>query len=227
MRYFLLVPAFILDSIQMLAMAAFFALQFVTPVGGGATGAIGAAWYCFKTSTGIWESVKSAAECGAGGALVGAGMSAFAVPIGIVFDVVLSLTAGVIILIGLATMGMFYPRIVVSRFLFEAAPFFGFLPMWTNMVWASIKQKEREEAGETETDGLGSLGGRLIGAASLMVPGGPLVKGAVHAAQRRYAEPSTPTESAERGTPAPARFTDVRPKAPANDNAPQPYANAA
>lgn len=222
MRYFLLVPALILDSIQMLAMAAFFALQFATPLGAAVGGGLGGALLCYNLSTGIWEGIKNAAACAFGGAVVGA----FSIPIGVVIVNALSLTAGVIILIGLATSGMFYTRIVVSRFLFEAAPFFGFLPMWTNMVWASIKQKEREEAGETETGGLGSFGGKILGAASLMVPGGPLTKGAVHVAQRRYAVHSAPAEaSAERS--APARFTDVRPKAPANDNAPQPYANAA
>ncbi|MSR70615.1 hypothetical protein EXS62_01085 [Candidatus Kaiserbacteria bacterium] len=189
MVYFLLVPAAILDIVQFLAFVVFLALQLMTPVGGGVTGAAAAAWYCWNGTSGFISGVTSALGCAAAGGVVGAGASAFAVPLGMVVDFALSATVGGIIIIGLAYNRMFFPGIVLPRFLWEVMPFFNIFPVWTNMVWKSIKEKKKQDAEE--------------------------------AAAAESAAPKTfpATQS--------SFMQDIRPAEAANDNSPQPYAQAA
>ena len=128
----------------------FIALQFSTPVGGGVAGAAAGAAYCYNASTGVISGLVAGAKCAVGGALVGAGVSAFATPIGATpigaaIDVALSLSIGSAIIVLLAFHGMFYPKIIINRFLGEAMPFFSFLPIWTNMVWKCIQEKQKDK----------------------------------------------------------------------------------
>ncbi len=123
----------------------FFVLQFITPVGGGITGAFAAGWYCFKASTGIIAGISNGIACGTAGGIVGAGVSAFAVPIGVGVDIAISITLGGILVMALAWMGMFYPGTVLGAFLGESIPFLDVLPGWTLMVWRCLSKKKAEE----------------------------------------------------------------------------------
>lgn len=145
MKYLLLLPAFLLDLLQFAFMIVFAVLQFMTPVGGGVTGAAIAATYCYNASTGIISGIWNGIACAAGGGLAGAGLSAFAIPIGAAVDVALSITIGGGIIALLAFEGMFYPQIIIKGFLGEVTPFMNFLPFWSWMVWRCMREKNKED----------------------------------------------------------------------------------
>lgn len=144
MKYTLLIPAIILDFVQFMLGMIFIALQFMTPVGGAVAGGLTGALYCWNTSTGIISGVLSAAQCGLYGTVLGTALTTFATPLGAAIDVALSITVGGGILLLLGFNGMFYPQIVVQRALGEIMPFFSFLPIWTNLVWACLREKQKE-----------------------------------------------------------------------------------
>lgn len=145
MKYLLLLPAFLLDLLQFAFMITFAVLQFMTPIGGGVAGAAVAATYCYNASTGIISGIWNGIACAAGGGLVGAGLSAFAIPIGAAVDVALSITIGGGIIALLAFEGMFYPQIIIKGFLGEVTPFMNFLPFWSWMVWKCMREKKKED----------------------------------------------------------------------------------
>ena len=145
MKYMLLLPAFILDLLQFAFMIMFAVLQFVTPVGGGIGGAAAGAALCYQNAPGIWAALWAAGQCGVAGALAGAGLSAFAIPIGAAVDVALSITIGGGIIALLAFEGMFYPQIIIKGFLGEVTPFMNFLPFWSWMVWKCMREKKKED----------------------------------------------------------------------------------
>ncbi len=212
MRYFLLLPAIVLDFIQFAVGMAFFALQFATPVGGGVTGALAAGAYCWNASTGVISGLIAAGKCAVGGAVVGAGVSAFAIPIGIVVDVALSITIGGALIMMMAMFGLFYPRIIISRMLGELAPFLNFLPLWSNMVWACIQAKNKEEKAGTSKNAFGFVKARGEG------PYG-LKHNAQLVAQRRFAPAQKFDTTAHQKvrevlrTPLLDKFKDIRPAA--------------
>jgi len=146
MRGFILIGfALLIDFIQGMFMLAFAVMQFITPVGGGFTGALAAGWYCWKTSTGIIAGISSAASCFAAGGVVGAGVSAFAIPLGMGIDVVISITLGGALILALGWMGMFYPGPIISAFIGESLPLIDIIPGWTLLVWRCLSNKKAEE----------------------------------------------------------------------------------
>ncbi len=153
MKYVLLLPAFVLDLLQFAFMIIFVVLQFVTPIGGGIGGAAAGAALCYQNAPGIWAALWAAGKCGVAGALAGAGLSAFAIPIGAAVDVALSITIGGGIIALLAFEGMFYPQIIIKGFLGEVTPFINFLPFWSWMVWKCMREKSKEDGMRAGTAG--------------------------------------------------------------------------
>lgn len=137
--------AAILDAFQFLLMWVFWGLQAITPVGGGAAGATAGAYYCYNASTGVITGALEGLKCAAAGAVLGAGVSAFAIPLGMILDTVLSLTVGGAILMMLAFEGAFYLDAVLPSFMAETIPLFGFLPFWTFLVWRCLSRRSAQE----------------------------------------------------------------------------------
>lgn len=134
MKYFpLILLALFIDGLQALLMLFFVALEAVTPVGGG----IGAAGLCYSAGSGV----LTALQC----AVVGAGASAFAVPLGMVVDVGMSVIFGGGLILLLAWLGMFYPGTMLGTFLGESIPFLDILPGWTLMTWRCIHRKNKAD----------------------------------------------------------------------------------
>ncbi len=158
--------ALIIDFIQAMMMFAFAAMQFITPIGGGISGAFAAGWYCWSTSTGILSGISSAASCFVAGGVVGAGVSAFAIPIGMAVDVTISITLGGALVIALAYMGMFYPGTVLSVFIGESIPLLDILPGWTLMTWRCLHKKSLEEKDKRK-----GFGGSMLGVSLVNIPG--------------------------------------------------------
>ncbi len=211
MKYLLLLPAFLLDLLQFAFMITFAVLQFMTPIGGGVAGAAVAATYCYNASTGIISGIWNGIACAAGGGLVGAGLSAFAIPIGAAVDVALSITIGGGIIALLAFEGMFYPQIIIKGFLGEVTPFMNFLPFWSWMVWKCMREKNKED---------GMRAGTTKQAFSFVTAGGDDASGLKHnakaGAQRRFApavalEKEIQTKEKSRPPLLPNRFNDIRP----------------
>jgi hypothetical protein len=144
MRYFWLIPAAILDFVQLMLMLSFLALQF----GGTAIGGVLGGFFGIAAAT-----VFGSALSGVGAAL----------------DVALSISVGGALIIGLAMSRMFYVDIFLSRALFEVLPFLNVLPFWSNLVWKSIKRAEQAETGAQahtlrQTFGFITSGGLATGA---------------------------------------------------------------
>ncbi len=226
MKYLLLLPAIILDTVQFLLGLAFILMQFATPLGGGVGGGLTAAAYCYATTPGKVAAVVSAVKCAFVGAAAGAGISAFAVPLGAALDVALSISVGAGILLWLAVEGAFYPEIILKGFFVELAPIINFLPGWTYMVWQCIREKHRRET-TGATAGVSGALGFVMGTASSAVPGGSLLKGAAALAQRRFSankaqqnsEGTAGKQQSSRAPLLPSRLTpDIRPPQAANDN---------
>lgn len=231
MKYLLLIPAIVLDTTQFLLGVLFAMMQFATPVGGGIGGAAAAGAYCWYTTPGAIASVLSAAKCAFFGAAAGAGVSAFALPLGAALDVALSISVGGGILLWLALEGAFYPDKIVKGFFCEITPFFNFLPGWTYMVWQCIREKQRRESGKAGSSMSGALG-FITGAASSAIPGGSLLQGAAALAQRRSAAQQTQNQEGQGSGPEEKRAprapllnsrvnADIRPPQAANDNTPR------
>lgn len=137
--------AVFIDFLQGMFFLAFVALQFITPVGGGVGGALAAGYYCWKMSTGILSGISNAAACAAAGGVVGAGASAFAIPLGTAFDVVISFVFGGALILLLIFNRMYYPMPTVIGFIMESIPVFNIIPAWTLMTLRCIALKRREE----------------------------------------------------------------------------------
>lgn len=145
MKYLLLLPAAFLDFLQFMFFLAFLALQAITPAGGGVGGAAAGAAFCYNASTGVISGLIEGAKCAVGAGLIGAGASAFAVPLGMAVNATLSLAFGGALLLLLAFSGMFYLDLVIAGFFGEAVPFINFFPIWTGITWACIRRKSKEE----------------------------------------------------------------------------------
>lgn len=144
------IGAFI-DALQFMLMIAFFALQFMTPVGGGGVGAITAGYACWELSDGVWEGLKSASECALAGTVVGAGASSFAIPLGMIVDFMISITFGGVLIVILWLNGMLRLSYVAAALLGESVPFISLLPGWTGFAYASARKKEKEMEEKRQT----------------------------------------------------------------------------
>lgn len=130
--------AVLLDFLQGAFAMFFVVLQAVTPVGGG----LAAAGFCYAASSNVVSGAYNALAC----AVVGAGVSAYAVPIGGAIDVVLSITFGVALIAVLAFSGMFYPGVVIGSFMGETIPLLNAVfPGWTLMAIQCARKKAAEE----------------------------------------------------------------------------------
>ena len=214
----------IIDLLQFIFFIVLLAFQFMTPVGGGITGAATGAYVCWSMSGGIMEGIANAAACAAGGGILGAGFSTFAIPAGIAIDIALSGTFGVLLLFTLWVTGRFSFMAIVAGFTGEMLPGINaFIPGWSLLVHRSIKAYKRKQALK---EARGSS--KLVSALSIasMVPG---AGAALRAARPALpAAPITPRAAAQPTTariPLQTRnFDGIK---PANDNHPRPYAQAA
>lgn len=205
--------------------AVFLALQGVTPIGGGVGGALTGAVVCWNATSGVWAIVE-AVKCALGGGIIGAGLNAFAVPLGIVIDYALSIVFGTPLILMLAMSGMFYPGAIIKGFLGESIPILNFLPFWSIMVHVCITRK-KQESGE-------SVG--LMSSLLLLTTQTPAqrVSSATAVAERVGGRLSTQRyNEVSESQPAPTRervplknFSDIRPSQKPDDTY-QNYANAA
>lgn len=143
---FIIAFAIAIDALQGLFALFFTVMQFITPAGGGFTGAIAAGYYCWKISDGILSGIANATACATAGGAIGAGVSAFAVPIGAAVDIGLSIALGGALIAALAFMGMFYPGIVIGSFIGETLPFLdAIIPGWTYMAIQCVRRHHAKE----------------------------------------------------------------------------------
>lgn len=134
MRGILLIGfALFIDALQAGFGFAFAALQAVTPVGGG----IGAAGACYALGAGVIDSLKCL--------VVGAGASAFAVPIGAAVDVTISVTLGGALIAALIFTGYFSLGAVTGGSIFEFMPLVDIAPGWTLMAWRCVHNKNVQD----------------------------------------------------------------------------------
>lgn len=147
-------------------MLVFTVMQFVTPIGGGIAGALAAGQYCWSISSGIFSGAYSWASCALTGGVVGAGVSAFAIPIGVAVDVAITITFGGVLVMVLAWMGMFYPGTVLGVFFGESIPIINILPGWTLMTWRCLHKKNQEEKDKRK-----GFSGAMPGVSLNAVPG--------------------------------------------------------
>lgn len=224
MNWALRIFAAAVDFFQFLIFVVFAALQFITPIGGAAAGGVGAARYCWSASEGIISGAYAAAKCALYGAGAGGVLSAFAIPIGMAIDVLLTMTFGAAIILGLAVAGKFHAQTVIASFLGETIPLVNWLPFWSIMVHRCIAQSEagEESGGMFSTAFKFATGASTGGAASL-------AGAATGMARTRYQGAPQQAQKDQPVSRAPALLnripSDVR--RPANDNTPQSYANAA
>jgi hypothetical protein len=173
----LITIALFIDFIQLalgwMAFAVGVGLTSITPVGGGIAGAAAGAYACFDTSGSVIQGIVDATKCGFAGAVLGAAVSAFGLPLGtalgFVFDILISLTLGSGLIMLLAFSGMFYPKYIWSSGIFEMMPGFDALPGWTVMVVLCLIKKHGEEG----KAGITTTAAKIIsatGAASLTNP---------------------------------------------------------
>lgn len=216
----------LIDFLQFMFFIVFFALQAITPVGGGVAGGAAAAYFCWNASTGVLSGLIAAGKCAVGGVVVGGVLSAFAGPIGMVIDFTLSVALGGALLLGLAYAGMFYFDIVLVGSLGELLPIFNFLPFWSNMVHRSIKRKNQLEGS----------GGGVLSTVMQLAPGaaagggvGALASRLANVTAQRYAPQGggnaqqTNPERRANAPQLPQFNADIRPRASNNT----PYAKTA
>lgn len=133
--------ALLIDFIQGMFMLAFTVMQFITPIGGGVSGALAG---CYANASGWYDAAGCIKGAFFGGA-IGTGVSAFAIPLGMGIDVAISVTLGGALILVLGWMGMFYPGPIISAFIGESIPLFDILPGWTLLVWRCLSNKKAEE----------------------------------------------------------------------------------
>lgn len=233
--------AVVLDVLQFTLFVFFFTMMFITPLGGALAGAVVGCNpdipthetpsavrtylmgipgfdYAFKAGDFLNSSCKNGVVAPFVGAAAGAGISTFAIPIGVAVNMVLSITVGGGIILLLAFRGMFYPQIIIKKSLLKVAPFLNILPFWSLMVWQCFSEKKRQQ-GAASSGVVGKAFGLAAGAAAGAIPGGGLIRGAVRFAQQRFA--STQNQQTQGGESAeqkssrapllPSRFSDIRP----------------
>lgn len=199
MNIFLRLFAGLIDALQFLFLAAFIVLQALTPVGGAAAGGVTGAVVCWNLSTGFFEGIVSAAKCAAGGGLAGLALSTFATPLGMAIDVVISVSLGGALIIGLASRGMFYPDLILKNMVGEVLPVFAFLPFWSYLVHASIKRHKQGAPGGVFSAAMGfafgAQGGQGIANATSLALGEQ--RGQEIARPRRFADIMPPPQAEE------------------------------
>ncbi len=168
MKWFLIGLALITDTLQFIFFFIFLALQWATPYGSGAAGALGGGYICWTLSGGIVEGITNGAACAVAGGVMGAAASAFAVPLGAAVGYFIGITFGSVLVLGLAWGGMFYPDLFFRSSVFKVIPILSsFVPAWTIMVRRCIKRHEQ--------GGL-KQGSTLLSTALGLLPGGDLVQ---------------------------------------------------
>jgi hypothetical protein len=226
-RYFLIIPAVILDLCQFLIYWAFVALQAATPVGGGIAGAAVGAKVCYDAAGGVISGVVEAAKCAFVGATAGALGSAIAMPLAMIIDTTLSITIGGALIMFLAFEGMFYFDVIFPSFMGEALPLVNFLPFWTILTYRCIARKNAEAAKMPRQSGVMRTAFSFV--TGKMDAGGFKDKvGAL--ATRRYQNAATllaPQEKQDNRAPGTLKsFDGIR--RPANHSAPKlPYVQVA
>jgi hypothetical protein len=141
---FLIGFAIFIDALQAAFALIFTALEAVTPVGGG----FGAAGVCAAFSNGIIDKLVNGVTC----FFVGAGASAFAIPIGAAVDVALSVALGSALVAALAFTGYFSFGAVMGGSLLEMLPLLdAIVPGWTLMAWRCVHNKRQEERAAMNT----------------------------------------------------------------------------
>ena len=216
----------VIDLLQFILLVVLAGFQFITPVGGGITGAATGAYLCYNATSGVISGVLEGLKCAVGGGLVGAGLSAFALPAGIAIDIAISGTFGALLILMLWVSGRFSFTAVVVGFTGEMLPFVnGFVPGWSLLVHRSIHQyKMEQEEGVSTTRSSISV---VSTAARLM----PFAGGGIGAALIRrtpvVAADSVDPKSKQTTNRAPLQTKSFDGIRPANDNRPQPYAQAA
>lgn len=198
----------------------------MTPVGGGITGAVTGAVLCYNASSGVFEGITNAITCAAGGGLLGGGLSFIAAPAGIAIDIAISCTFGVLLILMLWVSGRFSFMAVVMGFGSEMLPGLNaFVPGWSLLVHRCIQQykKEQKESGSGSRASLHFL----VNAAKMV----PLAGGGTAAALVRRMPATAPasnsSESQQTSNRVPLQTRNFDGIRPANDNHPQPYAQAA
>lgn len=194
----------------------------MTPVGGGITGAATGAYICWSLSNGVWEGIANAAACATGGGLLGAGLSAFAAPMGIAIDIAISCTFGILLICMLWVTGRFSFMAVVMGFGSEMLPGLNaFVPGWSLLVHRCIQQYKKKQ----KEEGLPAraTASFLVGAAKMV----PLGGGGTAAALTRHAPATSFTSASRENNQASSRvplqtrnFDGIR---AANDSRPQSH----
>ncbi|HEY4501897.1 MAG TPA: hypothetical protein VJJ20_02425 [Candidatus Paceibacterota bacterium] len=180
--------AALIDLLQFLFFIVFLGLATLTPVGGGAVGGIAGATICWNASGNVVSGAINAAYC----AVVGAGVGALAGPIGIVIDVAISSTFGVLLIIALALSGRFSLFPVTLGFIGEMTPGVNaFVPAWSILVHRCIKQYKKSHKGAATTQNAFSIITGTLGAGAPSLPGM-----ATQRAQNRYAPAGTTSAAA-------------------------------
>ncbi len=158
----------IIDLLQFIFFIVLLAFQFITPYGGAAVGGVSGAVLCWNLSSGVWESIANAALCAAGGGVLGGGLSLVAAPAGIVIDIALSCTFGVLLICFLWASGRFSLMAVMIGFTGEMLPGInGFVPAWSLLVHRCIHQYKTAQKQGVSTS---RTSFSILGTAAKLVP---------------------------------------------------------
>ncbi len=215
-----------IDLLQFIFFITLLAFQLMTPIGGGITGAAAGAYVCYNAADGVISGLIEGAKCAVGGTVIGAGLSAFAVPIGMAIDVTLSCTFGILLIALLWTSGRFSLMPVVIGFATEVVPGVNaFSPSWSILVHRCIKDYKLKQKGVSPVKHtvLSMAGGA---AKMLPVVGGVAAAVGTGLAVASGASQIVQARPANRVLLQNKNFDGIR--KPANDNLPQrTYAQAA
>ncbi|MDB5225649.1 MAG: hypothetical protein JWL87_601 [Candidatus Adlerbacteria bacterium] len=119
----------------------------MTPMGGGLTGAATGAYFCYNATSGVISGLLEGFKCAVGGGIVGAGLSAIAIPAGMAIDIAISCTFGVLLILMLWVSGRFSLMAVVMGFSSEMLPGVNaFVPGWSILVHRCIKTYNQTQA---------------------------------------------------------------------------------
>lgn len=226
MNLALRICAGIIDLLQFIFFVVLLAFQFITPVGGGVTGAAAGAYLCYNASSGVISGLVAGLKCAVGGTIVGAGLSAFAAPAGIAIDIALSCTFGVLLVLMLWVTGRFSFMAVILGFGSEMLPGLNaFSPGWSILVHRCIQQYNKKQKGAASSP---RTLGFLVQAASTVMPE-LTVLSAARAGSRYMGAPAAPApEQRQSNSRIPLQTKNFDGIRPANDNVPRPtYVKAA
>jgi len=145
MNALLRICAGIIDLLQFIFFVALLAFQAMTPIGGAAVGGVTGAVICWNMSDGVVNGLMAAAACFSGGGAAGGILSAIAIPLGIVIDITISSTFGVLLILLLWVTGRFYFMPVAMGFAGEMMPGInGFAPFWSILVHRCIQKYKKD-----------------------------------------------------------------------------------